>query len=1108
MVLLLQRPDNEITSLNTSSSSSSSNDSSNNIHHGLTTSRSRRMNSNSTSRLRDCCTGPYYVDSTGANTAPASLPLRKLCCAHCLTSFERQDHAVETNHDEDGDDEEAVCDSTSTSSSSCSSTSSSRSLEASFRTPNSAVSTAQRCVNVALMKLLDSLEAKHDDDLAKRYLDDCSAATETTTCLAPVVSPNFGAPARCPKDFESATSSDHAALSLQHSLVSALRKKCNQQPLRKANKCIGNTRRRVRGLWNSQSSLFADLYDETMLHILTFLPMNDVLQASLVNRRWNHVATMEEVWKHIDATDFVQQTYANCVKRNPKTASQETTRRLNEQLQKHQPESLTIRSIERCLNADSFHPPMKTLKRLTLSGFAELSDTHVHVMLLSLAVGGTAGGYERHDLARAVIKQQCALRHLALEHCSRLTDACLRSVSLQCPHLQHLSLRGNPKIISLEFLKNSFKTVQKQDASASQYHHSSSTWAPLLANQAQQSAAPPVSAPPSLQSLFRGPPPAPPLLKTAPTASSSLSVSSSPSSSGLASLFVPNISSSTSSLHATSNRNAHTLAATAATKNLQGHSATVNTSHSSGLTGFSAPPPPKPCTSSSIPNLSSLNSLFTTPLSTPASRTVSSPTMFSSNTPTCSDELFMKTTASPSTLSTLFAPPVAGADFCAKNSAQSLDSMPTLTHSVPPLERSTSPISMPPDPNPSSSQSSCHVAAPSRSSPPPPPPPLVTANLSSLFAPPAKSMSALSVTQETTIAQSSTKSLQPGATTLAGNSSTFTLPVKSASFSCQSSPLSPTRHARSLSLSAEPNNEAESPRSSGLTDLFAVPGTSPRRSTPRTFAKPQLGGLAGNTHSQMSVGKLCRLDISGTNVTPTNLIKSLKQACGEAGKVQLQRLIMHGSGELWRDVDCVELRTIVQISKELDVACTNTVAGAIGLTSKGMGELLQACQARTMQRVCLAGHSNLSASSIASILHAFQQLTDLQLEGCCVRCVGGVVSSLFVSSSKLSNNAEADVAALACALTEFGRKDAKSGGGLRRLSLAHWFSKHSQDAQARHSKSLIDSLIRSPSSQTLNELDLRGLYGITNDVVDMIRANCPLLWKLDVDGSYAHATDL
>jgi hypothetical protein len=257
----------------------------------------------------------------------------------------------------------------------------------------------------------------------------------------------------------------------------------------------------------------------------------------------------------------------------------------------------------------------------------------------------------------------------------------------------------------------------------------------------------------------------------------------------------------------------------------------------------------------------------------------------------------------------------------------------------------------------------------------------------------------------------------------------------------------------------------------------------------------------------MSVGKLCRLDVSGTNITPTNLIKSLKQACGEAGKVQLQRLIMHGSGELWRDVDCVELRTFVQISKELDLACANTAAGSIGLTSKGMRELVQACQASTMQRVCLAGHSNLSASSIASMLNAFQQLTDLQLEGCCVRCVGGVVSSLFVSSSKLSNYSEEDVAALACALTEFGRSNAKKGGGLRRLSLAHWFSRHAQDAQARHSKSLIDSLIRSPSSQTLNELDLRGWYGITNDVVDLIRANCPLLWKLDVDGSWAHAAD-
>jgi hypothetical protein len=194
------------------------------------------------------------------------------------------------------------------------------------------------------------------------------------------------------------------------------------------------TQRRVRGLWNVDSvnmndentySFFEELRDETLEHICSFLDLADLCRAGMVGRRWKSVVhNTPSLWKHIDATSFVQQAH-QAFHQNMDLTGQA----MESILKLHKPESLAIRDIHQSLSADTYLPSISSLKELTLTHYENLTDTHVHVMLLM-----------------TLKKQSNELRALKLEDCPRLTNASIRSITATCTNLAHLSLKGNAQM--------------------------------------------------------------------------------------------------------------------------------------------------------------------------------------------------------------------------------------------------------------------------------------------------------------------------------------------------------------------------------------------------------------------------------------------------------------------------------------------------------------------------------------------------------------------------------------------------------------------------------------------------------------------------------------
>ena len=267
-------------------------------------------------------------------------------------------------------------------------------------------------------------------------------------------------------------------------------------------------KRRVQWRWNEASAdSFSKLCDSTLHVVISFLSMNDIVTLSAVSSRWRFLALQPECWKNVDATDFVRSTYLRV------GSAEKAGVMLSKRLKPFSPDKLIIRAIGQCLKPESI-PSINGLSELALTEFHQLSDTHVHVLLLSSSV----------LIAQMRSKISNSLRKLVLEDCHLITNASVRSIGSQCRQLEHLSLRGCARVDNILPLRDMFH-IQQVYADSSSTHFGTR---------------------PSLQSMF-----VPPTMAAAKLAPSEAS------STGLASLFGPPPSTAPAPvLQATSPKNA------------------------------------------------------------------------------------------------------------------------------------------------------------------------------------------------------------------------------------------------------------------------------------------------------------------------------------------------------------------------------------------------------------------------------------------------------------------------------------------------------------------------------------------------------------------------
>lgn len=240
----------------------------------------------------------------------------------------------------------------------------------------------------------------------------------------------------------------------------------------------GPTKRRVRGLWNENPScLFSDLHDDLLLFIMSHLSLGDLCLSSMVCRHWKYVTSLESAWKDVDATDYVRRTHPFHMRKSPDAAAEANSTALATHLQSHSPEKLTIRSIEHYLTADTYLPSLQGLQELTLTGFADFTDTHVHVMLLSLSKTDLKPTANFEMKARG--KKENVLRKLVLEQCPLLTNASIRSIAYNCPNLEELSLRGNHQMDDITPLNDMWKLEPSKMSLKQQSTSTTSLFAPL-----------------------------------------------------------------------------------------------------------------------------------------------------------------------------------------------------------------------------------------------------------------------------------------------------------------------------------------------------------------------------------------------------------------------------------------------------------------------------------------------------------------------------------------------------------------------------------------------------------------------------------------------------
>lgn len=278
------------------------------------------------------------------------------------------------------------------------------------------------------------------------------------------------------------------SLSTPRPLRSALR---SSFPVRRnAHQAQRLRRSRVHGLWGEDAAVnpFALLHDSLLAEIVSsFLDLEDLCRCQCVSQRFASIARGEKAWRHIDATSFVQTLYRYFDQKQHRNPAEATTELLVQKWQAKTPFSIRINNIGHCLDAHTFCLPTNTkrLQLLSLSHFGNLTDTHVHVLLLS---SNTNASYFQTALPVALrgnlncinhrhssLTHPWSLQSLILEQCPRLTNASIRSIANMCDQLQELDVSGCPLVDDLSPLKPLWKLQRRADlgslaASASLAH--------------------------------------------------------------------------------------------------------------------------------------------------------------------------------------------------------------------------------------------------------------------------------------------------------------------------------------------------------------------------------------------------------------------------------------------------------------------------------------------------------------------------------------------------------------------------------------------------------------------------------------------------------------
>jgi hypothetical protein len=233
-----------------------------------------------------------------------------------------------------------------------------------------------------------------------------------------------------------------------------------------------NTQRRVRGLWNDRAKIitdpFAALRDETIQHVFSFLSLWEMGNIARTSRRFRHVgSTLPSSWTTVDATEFVQRVSS----RQMSGDARFTTEALSRILTNHASsiESLTIRNIGDKLAPEFLYIP-PNLKRLELSDFTTLTDTHWHVLLLTSSATSAPSSAGIHiNTVRGSVKAPNLhanpvritgyhrLERVKLSSCQHISENALRSVVSTCPNLQELVLENCPGIQNLDYLSPAWK---------------------------------------------------------------------------------------------------------------------------------------------------------------------------------------------------------------------------------------------------------------------------------------------------------------------------------------------------------------------------------------------------------------------------------------------------------------------------------------------------------------------------------------------------------------------------------------------------------------------------------------------------------------------------
>ena len=194
--------------------------------------------------------------------------------------------------------------------------------------------------------------------------------------------------------------------------------------------------------------------NETVVHIFSYLPLADLSRVSTVSRRWRSLSNDEALWKDIDATEFVTEAHAMYASSDLDTASTKTSEALVSILERRSPDRISIRDIGYRLCPDIFLPAVHlSLQELELDCFKELTDTHVHVMLLMSA--------------QTAPRSKLQLKKLTLTNCPRLGNATVSSISVRCPKLNHLNLQGNPLVTDMTPVQSVASLIPDKASSSS-----------------------------------------------------------------------------------------------------------------------------------------------------------------------------------------------------------------------------------------------------------------------------------------------------------------------------------------------------------------------------------------------------------------------------------------------------------------------------------------------------------------------------------------------------------------------------------------------------------------------------------------------------------------